>query len=194
MVKIYRVTTDHEAYALLPSDKKIFRKAKMFQLDRMLRDWDSKSEFYVRDPSRTNKENFFYLSPGTLVFDHEVYKSDLGEILARSGELLPAKVELPEEDVFILNTTTCYNCLDIKKSKLRKTPDGTVVIQIFEHVFHSDRIGIETLFKIPETKATTIYTVTGLDNDRDEFYTLYKESGFTGLKFEEVWSEDRNLA
>jgi hypothetical protein len=116
--------------------------------------------------------------------------SDLGRIIERAGEVLPATLELTGEELFIFNCTACYNCLDRIDTQMRTTPDGRVAIEIKKHAFHADRIGDSTLFKIPETHRVSLYTLTGRGDVGDEFHTLYQALGFTGLKFEQVWTDE----
>lgn len=187
-LKIYQVKADPEVYSLLPADREIWRQMNLFQTQRMNHVWPEPMPFYVRDPVRTFEMDFYNIHVGALGFSEKVLRSDLGEIIERSGEILPG--ELPEEQrrVLLLNTLACYNCLDRDRSKMRLTPDGKVVIQIQSYAFHLDRIGDQNLFKIPESKNTKIYCVHGRDEPEDEFYYQYIKGGFKGLLFEEVWS------
>ena len=74
MVKIYKITTDPKAFALLPSEKSFFSKGAMFELDEMRSDWDDASKFYVRDPERSQQLNFFNVHIGALAFDQKHLK------------------------------------------------------------------------------------------------------------------------
>lgn len=69
-VKIYRITADHDYWSLLPVQKDQYVKLRLFQLENMRSTWPNLS-FYVRDPARTKKGNFFNLSLGCLAYDKE---------------------------------------------------------------------------------------------------------------------------
>ncbi|WP_397384279.1 hypothetical protein [Prosthecobacter sp.] len=188
-MKIYQVSANHDFWSLLPVEKDEYLKMKLFQLESMRANWPNLS-FYVRDPARTNRGNFFNLSLGCLAYDQNVNQSDLGEIIERSGEILNATLESTKEHLYIFNPTACYNCLDRKNTNARWTPDGNVAIQVQKFVFHPDRIGDVNLFKIPEMKRVGLFALVGRDEPEDEFYTQYHALGFTGLEFNEVWSDE----
>jgi hypothetical protein len=58
--------------------------------------------------------------------------------------------------------------------------------------FLSSRFGEETLFKIPEDRATVIYCAefTG-DPDDGEFKAVVEHHKLTGLTFELVWTDEK---
>lgn len=189
-MKIYRLRPDYTKFSLLPVDRNAFTKPGLFQLLPMRSSWQPLT-FYVRDPVRTLKADFLNVNPGALAYTRSVNESLLGEIIERSGEVLRGSIENPKEELFILNTLASYNCLDRDNSKLRTTPDGSVVIEVFKYAFHPERIGSLNLFKIPETRTVAIYALAGRDAPEDEFYAQYQAGGFTGLQFEEVWSSEQ---
>lgn len=188
-MKIFQIHNDNNYWSLLPAQREEFVKLKMFQLDRMSDAWPDLS-FYVRDPVRTERGNFFNLSLGCLAYDKMVFRSDLEEIFERSGEVLNATFDGSDEKFYVFNPTACYNCLDRKNTQARWTPDGTVPIQVQKYSFHVDRIGDCDLFKIPEIKRVGLFALVGRDDPEDGFYAQYHALGFTGLKFEEVWSDE----
>ncbi len=191
-IKIYRVSVDHASWRLLPIDLSFWKRENLFRLADMRSEWGSPT-FYVKDPVRDKRMDFAHLSIGGFTYWDKVNQSDLGEMIEKSGEVLTAKVEFkpsPDEKLYVFNCTACYNCFDREKGKARWTPDGRMAIQVEKYAFHPERIGDASLFKIPETHRVAVYTVTGQDDPEDEFYTLYHSLGFTGLEFEEVWSEE----
>jgi hypothetical protein len=186
---IYKITADHDFWSLLPVQKEQFVKQTLFQLESMRSSWIDLS-FYVRDPARTIRGDFFNLSLGCLAYGGRVNESDLGEIIERSGEMLKAKLDGTDEMIYVLNPTACYNCLDRHNTVAEWTPDGTVAVQVKKYAFHVDRIGDCNLFKIPEMKRVGLFAISGRDEPEDEFYAQYHDMGLTGLKFEEVWSDE----
>lgn len=196
-MRILKIVPDHTFWSLLPTDREFWNAAydrhqEIFALEPMAPDWIAPS-LYVRDPSRTQKGAFFNFGSGRLACFKDVYDSYLGELIERSGEILGAKLEATGEVCHIFNCTACYNCLDRANTKMRMTPDGDMAIQVEKYSFHADRIGDCNLFKIPETRRVELYTLVGRDEPEDDFYSLYQSLGFTGLKFEEVWSDEPPL-
>lgn len=62
-------------------------------------------------------------------------------------------------------------------------------MNIEKYAFHPSRLGEASLFKIPETGRAEILTLfRGEPDAQENFITAYKESGLTGLKFEELGS------
>jgi hypothetical protein len=193
-MKILKIVPDHSYWSLLPTDRGFWNAAydkhqEIFALELMAPGWTPPG-LYVRDPARTQKGSFLNFGSGRLAYSEDVYDSDLGELIERSGEILPAKMEATGEVCHIFNCTACYNCLDRANTKMRMTPDGAMAIQVEKYSFHADRIGDCNLFKIPETRRVELYTLVGRDEPEDDFYSLYQSLGFTGLKFEEVWSDE----
>ncbi len=188
-MKIYRVTTDLDCWSLLPTDKEFWRRPDLFQLNSMRAAW-SNPTFYVRDPVRTRCMDFNDVAAGAFAYGEKVNQSDFGEIIEKCGEVLPASMDGTGERLYVFNTTACYNCLDRKNTQARWTPDGNVAIQVQKYAFHADRIGDCNFFKIPEMKRVGLFALVGRDEPEDEFYAQYHELGFTGLKFEEVWSDE----
>lgn len=187
-ITIYKIVPDYTVHALTPTDPTFSSDLNKFRLERMRPSW-KKPTCYVHDPIRTKDADFYHFRTGTVAFGERVYESELGEILERCGEVLPAVREDTNEEFYILNPLACYNCLNRAKSKLRTTPDGKVVVQVFEYIFHPERIGGESVFKIPETYLTELYAYSGRISSFDEFFQQYHEGGYTGLKFEQIWTE-----
>jgi hypothetical protein len=193
-MKIYKVSQDLSCWSLMVAVKDFWKEAlqkhkELFALESMRAHWDA-PVVYVRDPARTKRGAFFVFNPGTLVYSREVEEADLGEIIERSGELLNATLDGTGETLQIFNCLECYNCLDRANTDMRLTPDGTVAVQVHRYSFHVNRVGSRNLFKIPETKRACLYALAGRDDPEDEFYAKYHALGFTGLKFEEVWSDE----
>lgn len=188
-MKIFRIHSDNDFWGFLPVEREKYLELKLFQLDLMRSAWPSLS-FYVRDPARTKRGNFFNLSLGSLAYDQAVLDSDLGETIEKSGEVLSATLDDTKEKFYVFNPTSCYNCLDRDNTEARWTPDGTAAIQVKKFAFHPGRIGDVNLFKIPEMKRVGLFALAGRDEPEDEFYAQYHALGFTGLRFEEVWSDD----
>lgn len=140
-------------------------------------------ETYVFNP-KIKAKNFFALPAGVLVCDEKALVA-CRTIFEMAGEILPIKVERGPE-LYIINILECMNGLDYNKTVWDYYSDGTKG-RILKHHFISDRvINSSTLFKIPETSKTEIFTFSGIMDSSDEFFHVYNDNGLTGLKFIEM--------
>lgn len=193
---IYRVKPDFAFWRLLPTDPDLFKKiGDGFALKEMRPGWPNPS-LYVQDPVRYKRGDFANGFAGGITFRSSVLGTPAGAILASSGELLDAKLEETGENLLVLNPMVCYNCFDRANSKFRTTPDGSVVVQISKYAFYPDRIGLNSLFKIPETFRTEIYTVVEeggevFDSSQTcDFFSQYHASNLCGLAFDKIWASN----
>lgn len=192
-LKVFRVLPDYSYSSIEMDDKNHFFKCSKGLGDvKRIRDiWDENLLFYIKDPVNTTEGEFYNFYPGVLVFNNQVRDSSLGEIMNHSGEELAAKLDDGKKDLTFLNCISSYNCLDKEKSKLLYTfVDGEKHITgVSEYSFLPNRFGDSCLFKIPENYRTNLFVVTGEGEKEDDFYYQYHKQGFTGLKFEEIWSD-----
>ena len=195
-MKIFRINTNSNATQLTscdPSKFKPFRKR--FDAYPMKEDW-IEQEFYNYTPTH-KLSDFFYILPNILVFNQKVYNSRLIDFLIGAGEILPIILEDTNERLYILNVTACYNCLNKKETQFnwtRNPIEGEPPFRghIEKFIFHEERVQEPVPFKIIENPGTHIYCDTGRDiyPPEEEFYSTYINSGFTGLEFEEIWTND----
>jgi len=106
-------------------------------------------------------------------------------LLEMAGQILPINVD--GKKLYALNVLECINCLDQENSKFDYYEDGTKG-RILRYAFHH-RLTASSIFKIPETSRGEILTYSGVKDAEDEFYSLYKQLKFTGLRFEELYSK-----
>lgn len=145
----------------------------------------SKIEWFVFNPKK-KAGNFFSLgSSGALVFDEEVFNSDLYTLIEMSGQVLPIKLQ--DYNLYVLNITECINALNQKDTVRDIYEDGSQG-RILEYSFNRNRFSESSLFKIPETSKSEILTYSGLKSPEDEFKTLYEQLGFEGLIFQEIFN------
>ncbi|QIL41652.1 hypothetical protein G7074_21715 [Pedobacter sp. HDW13] len=142
-----------------------------------------KVEWYILNPKK-KRSNFYIGMSGTLVFDEEVFDSEIFPLFEMAGEILELKMEKGNV-LYALNVMECIDVLNPKKTIWNYYEDGTQG-QIRNPVFYSDGYMESSIFKIPETSRAEIFTYSGMKNEDDEFYSLYKKLGFTGLVFEEI--------
>jgi len=113
-----------------------------------------------------------------------VYDSELFTVLEIAGEILPLNMENGEK-LYVLNVLECVNLLNSNKT-IWHIYDSGEKGHILQYSFY-DSVSESSLFKIPETSKVEILTYSGIKDDTDEFYTLYKKMGFTGLIFRELY-------
>ena len=126
-MRIYKISSDHAYWSLMASDPDFWGTAydthkKVFALEPMRDAWKA-PVLYIRDPARTKRGSFHGFGNGRLAYSEEVYDSNLGEMIERSGEILSAEFDGTAEACHIFNCTACYNCLDRKNTQARWTPD-----------------------------------------------------------------------
>jgi hypothetical protein len=144
--------------------------------------------FYINKPMLP-KPNFFNIGPTAFVCDEKA-REIAAEPLEMSGEFLPIKVEGEKGKFWIYNCTNCINVVNAKASKYWKFGPGPNDRQIDIPAFFASRFGEETIFKIPEDRATLVYCVefTG-DPEEGEFKAVVEHHKLTGLEFKLVWSD-----
>jgi len=140
-------------------------------------------QWYILNPKK-KRSNFFMGISGALVFDKEVFDSEIFSLFEMAGEILELKMERGDA-LYALNVMDCVDVLNSKKTIWNYYEDGTQG-QIRNPVFYSEGYTESSIFKIPEKSTTEIFTYSGIKNEDDEFYSLYKKLGFTGLVFEEI--------
>ncbi len=147
-------------------------------------------DFYIDEPLAPIP-NFFHIGVGAFACDQKARKL-AGEPLEMSGEFLPIKIEGQKGKFWIYNCTNCINVVDVKKSKWRKFGPGPNDRMMERPAFFGSRFGEETIFKIPEDRATVVYCVEFTDDPDDgEFKAVVEQHGLTGLVFEEVWTDTK---
>ena len=146
--------------------------------------------FYIEKPLFP-KPNFFHIGATAFVCDEKA-RELAAEPLEMSGEFLPIKVEGENGKFWIYNCTNCINAVNAKASKYWKFGPGPDERQMDRPAFFASRFGEESVFKIPEDRATLVYCVevTG-DADDGEFKAVVEHHKLTGLEFKLVWSDEQ---
>ncbi len=119
------------------------------------------------------------------VLDEEAREALL-ELLEMGGELLP--ITCQGRSYLLFNALECVNCLDQQKTLWVMGKRTGAKVRIEKYEFVPNRFSESSLFKIPETAAGEVLTVTGLKDPEDEFKTRVEQLGLAGLCFEEIWS------
>jgi hypothetical protein len=146
--------------------------------------------FQLGDPEHKT-QGFFNVSNSVLVFNKSTLLGPLGSALERSGNIHTSRLNDTGEEIFLLNTTAVYNCLDTSQTAFR-TPTGQEVgvdrgMGIEAPAFFPDLIGDSWIFRVPQMRSTILVASDGRGG-ADDFYTSYMESGMQELRFESIWT------
>lgn len=123
----------------------------------------------------------------TFAFRKDV-ATELVDILEESGELLPFYVG--DDLWYCFNVTKSIDALDEDKTTF-KDFEGANKMFPANYVFKDKLLLESTLFKIPTDNFTDIFCVDRRDTDEqvmENFFCAVSYHGFTGIKFEEVYS------
>lgn len=119
-----------------------------------------------------------YLSPGMFACTTRCKNSDIFQ--QAHLEFLPLSVA--DTTIWAVNVLEILDCLDEEKSDLKRFTSSGRVQRINNYVFKSAMIHqAELIFKIPQKIRTGIYAT-------DRFKDKVEQAGFTGLKFEKIYS------
>lgn len=191
-MNIFRLTHTLESPPICSTpDPDFFAEKVLMNLDQLKADVVI-GDFQLGDPN-LNGDGFYRLGNSVLVFSREIYLGPLGYSLNFSGNAHPAKINGTDEDIFFLNVTAVYNCIDIENTIFFK-PRGEEMgvdhgMGVKKPAFFSKLIGDSSIFRVPQMMSTIFVASNGLGYEED-FYTLYRSSGIRGLLFEKVWSDE----
>jgi hypothetical protein len=185
-MEIFRIRLNsNEFQSFLPADTNIWQTdALKMDCKPKLSKWKA-PEIYIQNPKR-EQGNFLHLCSGAFVTD-SLAADRLRIILEIAGELLPFAHD--GSPFFLLNVLECVNCLDDQSTEWVKGKTTGAKIRILKYHFDRGRLSESTLFKIPETAASEVLCVEGIKDPEDEFKAQVEASGFKGLMFEKLWSD-----
>ncbi len=186
-MKIYRIEPEHnKVQVLFPVDENLLSdNTFIFDCLSKLDKWEVLNT-YIFNPKVPKKSFYSIGNCGAIVFEDKML-AIFQDIFEMCGEILPLKLER-EPELYLLNVLDCRNGLNYETTQWDYYDDGTKG-RILKFGFHPERIMNESsIFKIPEVAKTHIFTYSGVEDEEDEFYGLYKKHKLTGLVFEEVYS------
>ena len=188
--KIFLVSHTVEAPAVVATpDPDAFFKSIMRDLS-ILDENAPMPPFQLTDPSKRG-DGFFNISNKVLLFDKSIYLGELGRSLGFSGNVHDSILNDTSEEIFLLNVTAVYNCLNLAETVFKSSNGEEMGVDhgmgIKKLVFFPKLIGDSYIFRIPQRKSA-IFVATDGSGTQEDFYTLYQASGIRGLAFEEVWS------
>jgi len=138
------------------------------------------------DPGLKPVGNFAHCWDGGFIIDVRA-SSVLKPILEKCAELLPLQ-RYKGNLYHLLNVLEPLDCLDDRRTKWRIGKKHGKRIGIDEYQFIPSKLTNTTLFRLP--KRVALFTAVGRPGSKVEFKTIVEREGLTGLKFEEIWSED----
>lgn len=119
--------------------------------------------------------------PGAFALeDHAFYELCSSAEETQQGRMRFLKCE--GRKLAVVDSTLVIDCLDHAHSTFAAAG------KIRTYVFYGEQLAI-SLFKIPETKESELYTLDGFDPPND-FKTLVELHGFTGVRFKKLWTGD----
>jgi hypothetical protein len=187
-MKIFKVKPDTKFRLMYPEDKVYDSAEWEFKGQPLMDALPHPFNAYFAEDSNKPLPDIAYLGMTTFAFRSEV-ATELVDILEAAGELIPFKIG--EDAWYCLNVTNSCDALDEDKSKY-KINNGAVKLILLEYSFDTAKLSDQSLFKIHNDNYTEIFCADRRETDEqvlDNFFCAVAGHGYTGLKFEEVYSE-----
>lgn len=184
-ITVYRVVRDPRFKKLIPVDQAAFdaerEKSWAFDGERPRTKW-VELQMQPSDDSLKSPD-IWEVVPGTFAMEKKAYY-ELSSSTEETQQGNMRFLKCDERKLAVINSTHCVDCLEVEKSKFDKADPSKIV----KYSFDGEQLAI-SLFKIPQTKAIELLTLDGFDDEND-FKTLVERFGFTGVKFERLWTGD----
>ena len=147
-------------------------------------------ELYVYNPKAPSPDIFSMALDRIL---SQKARDCVGQVLEKSGQLLPLAVKRELGTHYLYNCTTVVDALDPATSIWLHYKERNRSV-IDAPSFHPKRLDKVTLFMLPRGQMAGLYVVERTGDHRDgEFKALVEHHGLTGLDFYQVWSEEDGL-
>ena len=188
-MKIYSVKPDTDYRLMFPEDEVYDADEWEFKCQSLLGKIKTPFTAYFKEKSDKPLPDIAWIGMLTFAFREDVAEA-LCEILEASGELIPFTVD--DELWYCYNVTTSSDALDPDKCEY-EIVSGDVRMGLKSFVFDPEKLPESSIFKIPQDNHTTMFCVDRRDNDEQvlgNFFCAVAGNGFTGVKFEEVFSDD----
>jgi hypothetical protein len=149
--------------------------------------------FQLADPAKAHAD-FFRIDNSVLVFTKKILMSPLGQSLAYAGNIHPTTLNDTGEEIFLLNVTAEYNCLD-QANTIFHTAHGDEKgvdhqMGIKTPAFFTTMIGDSSLFRLPQKRRSAIYVASRGHESSDDFYHTFHQLGLTSIEFRQVWDDE----
>ena len=182
MPTVYRVLTDPDVYRSIRCDD--MKSIMQIQFDGSpIGDGWSPPPSYVPFPRKKAGDFYGCYSNDSLFAVTKDAAALLATFWDQSCEMLP--IPSDNDALLLCNVTLVVNCLDEKQSSHKPG----IPHWIDTYVFHSQRFE-HSLFKIPQTCMSEILCVEGLPGGDDGFKKSVDNLGLSGLRFEEIWTDN----
>lgn len=185
-MKVYILNPDPKFRFIFPEDDVYSSESWEFKCDLLI---DRLGQFKAHFDDRIDDPipDIAYLGMLTFAFRKDV-ATELVDILEESAELIP--IYVGEELWYCLNVTKSIDAVDEDITEFRVN-DGKRKLFPVKFAFHEDRLPDSTLFKVPTDNFTRIFCVDRRDTDDqviNNFFCAIAYHGYTGIEFEEVYS------
>lgn len=198
-MKIFEVNPDSNNIQGLEFDRKVNLLDEAFVFSQA----KTKLEFWKKDgfipnskvfDPENNKSDFYSFLIGELTFNEKV-KRILEPLLSSYCEFLPRLLD-NSETIYTLNILEPVDCFDYTNSeydtwyfeKLGKE----LIDEVDKWAFVKEKLDPQkVLFKVSgASTAIEMFCFEGLLKPEEEFKHIIESNGFTGLRFNEVWSDE----
>ena len=189
-MKIYILKPDTSYKLLYPEDQVYDSEYWEFKGKPLVEKLPKLFKAYFDQDSKKPIPDIAYLGMSTFAFKKDAATA-LVDILENAGELLPFYAE--DELWYCLNVTKTYSDSLSSDNSEYEINDGASKFGFKKYVFNVDKILNASLFKTPEDNFTAIFCVDSRESDHEVENNLFcavASHGYTGLKFEEVYSTD----
>lgn len=181
-ITVYRVDRDPKYAKLVPVDRQAFNfhRQRSWSFNGMWPDDEWVSLEMRPSDASLPAPDIWQLLPGAFALERKAFSklcSSAEE--TQQGRMNFLKYE--RRSLAVVHSTLCLDCLDKKKSLIDKKTH-----EVKRYEFDGTQLAI-SLFKIPETRTTELYTLEGFDGEND-FKTLVERYSFTGLRFRKLWT------
>ena len=186
-IKIYRVVPDGLRFQSLELAEPIREGEEPLRFDGTfkLETWQP-PQVRILDPSLP-RGSFLGFVPGSLAVDPSALEEIL-DLLEISGEVLP--LPCGKELLHVLNVTECIDALDPERCDWEVDGRTGRRLRPRRYAFRRHRLNATPLFSVPETCELEILAAKGFDEPADDFMAHVEDEKLTGLRFEEIWSDD----
>jgi hypothetical protein len=184
-MKIFRIDTDWTRFRAVNFDTLENWPVEHVTFDATSRSdfWTEKPDGYFVDPRKELGDFNHFLATVPVVGGRLLEDDDIMSIIDMSGESL--SIQIGGTKFFLWNITECINALSVERSTYQypATRSGRLMTPCLK----TTRFGVSSVFKIPETRSVACYCFS--DGRPLDFYRIYHERGYTGLKFSEILTE-----
>lgn len=183
-ISVYKVLRDRTFAKLVPVDRVTFRKerTRSWRFDGTRDTGFNWLPLEVRPSSLSLPHpDIWEIVPGIFAMEHRAYY----ELCSSTEETQQGRmnfVHCEGRRLAVIDSTLVIDCLDQDHSVI----SPGVKNRIKKYSFDGHQLAV-SLFKIPETRDSELFTLDGFDPPND-FKTLVEQYAFNGVKFKKLWT------